>query len=134
MKHLFLSLNPDLLGFSASLLCAAHCAALPFLLSLAPLAGLHFLASPWTELAIICLSLLLALFSLLKGYYQHHRRKTAPLIVIIGFLLIGTGHMAEGEWQEIIFSTTGAIFIAVAHLINRKHIQMAARQTSERAA
>lgn len=128
MKHLILSLHPDKIGFYTSILCAIHCATLPFLLSLAPLAGLHFLASPWTEIAVLCLSLLLALFSLLKGYYKYHRRKMALVVVIMGFLLIGTGHFGEGEWHEIIFSALGACFIAVAHLLNRKHIQEAARQ------
>lgn len=133
MKNIFLSLNPDLAGFSVSLLCAAHCAAFPFLLSLAPLAGLQFLAGLWAELAVISLSLMLAFYSLLKGYYQHHHRKTAALIVLAGFLLIGTGHLAEGEWQEIVFSTLGAVLIGVAHLINRRHIQEAARKTGNKA-
>lgn len=134
MKHPFFSLNPDLAGFSVSLLCAAHCAALPLLLSLAPLSGLHFLAHPWAELAVICLSILLALFALLKGYYNHHRRKTAPIVAILGFLLIGTGHMAAGELQEIVFSTSGAVFIALAHFINRRHIQEAASRITDQTA
>ncbi|HXD83673.1 MAG TPA: MerC domain-containing protein, partial [Rudaea sp.] len=43
----------DRLGAAASLLCAVHCAALPFVLALLPALGLGFLANHGFERAFI---------------------------------------------------------------------------------
>ena len=71
MKNQFVGLHPDFMGFSASLLCAVHCAALPFLLTLAPLAGLQFLRNPWVEYALILISFGIACYALIPGYRRH---------------------------------------------------------------
>jgi hypothetical protein len=58
----------DAIGFSASTLCAIHCAATPLLLTALTLAGLGFLAHPAIEAAMIGLSLFIGATSLLHGY------------------------------------------------------------------
>ena len=123
MKNQFVGLHLDFIGFSASLLCALHCAALPFLLSLAPLAGLQFLDNPWIEYVIILLSLFIASSALIHGYRRHHHDLLALTIAVIGFILIGAGQLLEPEWKEVLLTSTGGTMIAIAHLINWKHIK-----------
>ncbi|WP_185152548.1 MerC domain-containing protein [Fulvivirga aurantia] len=117
----FVGLHLDLIGFSSSVLCAIHCAALPFLLSLAPLANLQFLNNPWVEYAIIIASFLIACFALIHGYSRHHHKPQALVLVVMGFVLISTGHLAE--WNEAVFTTFGATIVAIAHLINWRQIK-----------
>ena len=123
MKNNFLSFNADFIGFSASLLCAIHCAALPFAFALAPLAGLRFLQDPRIEYAIIMISLLIASYALIHGYRRHHQKPLALLVVLVGFTLIGIGHLLQTELQELILTSSGATIVAIAHVINWKHIR-----------
>lgn len=122
MKNRFIGMHSDFVGFSASLLCALHCAALPFLLTLAPLAGLQFLANPWVEYAFILLSAGIACYALIPGYWQH-RKPLALVLVVIGFLFIGFAHSLAPEDYEAIFTPVGATIIALAHLINWKQVR-----------
>ena len=122
MKNQFVGLHLDFAGFSASMLCAIHCAALPFLLSMAPLAGLQFLENPWIEYSIILLSFLIASNALIHGYRRHHHRSLALVVAITGFILIALGHTLGVEQIEILFTSCGGVLIAIAHLINWKHI------------
>ena len=122
MKNQFVGLHLDFVGFSASMLCAIHCAALPFLLSMAPLAGLQFLDNPWIEYSIILLSFFIASNALIHGYRRHHRKSLALILAIIGFVLISLGHTLGVELIEILFTSCGGLLVAIAHLINWKHI------------
>ena len=117
-----MGLHPDFIGSSASLLCALHCAALPLLLSLAPLAGLGFLRNPWIEYSVILLSLSIASYALMHGYRRHHQPR-ALVWVAVGFVLIGTGHLSSAEWKEITLTSGGATMVAIAHLINWRQIK-----------
>jgi len=123
MKNRFVGFHLDFIGFSASLLCAIHCAALPFLLTMAPLAGLQFLENPWIEYSIILLSFLIASNALVHGYRKHHKKPLALIMAVAGFVLIGIGQFIHAEWQEVVFMATGGTVIAIAHLVNWKHIR-----------
>ena len=123
-KNQFIGLHLDFIGFSASMLCAVHCAALPFLLTLAPLAGLQFLDNPWVEYSFIFLSFLIASNALVQGYRRHHQKITALIVAFGGFVLIGFGQLLESEWSEILLTTCGGITIAIAHILNWKYIQL----------
>lgn len=126
IKNQFVGLHLDFVGFSASMLCAIHCAALPFLLTLAPLAGLQFLENPWIEYSFILLSLVIASNALVHGYRRHHQRSLALMVAFVGFGLIVLGRVLAFEWTEILFTSLGGVAIAVAHLINWRFIQAAA--------
>lgn len=123
MKNQFIGLHLDFIGFGTSMLCAVHCTILPFLLSIAPLAGLQFLNNHWIEYSIILLSFIIASFALVHGYRQHHHRSTPLMIVLLGFLLIGAGQLLNAEWTEILLTSLGGITIAIAHLINWNYIK-----------
>ncbi|MEM6642639.1 MAG: MerC domain-containing protein [Bacteroidota bacterium] len=118
MKNQFVGFHLDFIGFTASMLCALHCAALPLLLTLGPLAGLQFLDNPWIEYTIIIISLIIATSSLLSSYREHHRKPLALMIAILGFVLIGLGRLEGPEWAESVLTSCGGSLIAVAHLVN----------------
>lgn len=122
MKNQFVGLHLDFIGFTASLFCAIHCAFIPILVSLTPLAGLSFLANPWTEYAIILISFFIASMALIKGY-RNHLRPLGLLIVMTGFTLIAAGHLPSMHHAEIILTSLGALFVAIAHLINWKDLR-----------
>jgi hypothetical protein len=109
----------DHLGMAASIACAIHCAALPLAITALPLLGLEFLANIWVEVSMICLSLIVGVVSL-RLSYPKHKNIMPILILILGFLLIGTGHFVF-EHLEVVFVPLGGFTIAAAHLINWKH-------------
>lgn len=134
MKHEILQ-KLDLLGFSASTICAIHCAMMPFIIVMLPLIGLEFLANPLFEYIVIGLSLIIGLFTLKSGYFEHHGKLTPVLLFLTGLVIIIIGHTffhshdhSEAEHthhlsEEILFliiAPIGAILIASAHFINRK--------------
>ena len=129
MKHQLAGLHADFVGFSASLLCALHCAALPFLLSLAPLAGLQWLKTPKVEYTFLLISLGIACYALVPGYRRYHQKPLALIIVTAGFLLIGMAHFFLLEAYEAVFTAGGATIVALGHLVNRKHIVRVRRGT-----
>src|SRR5215472_12124110 len=86
----------DRIGATASLICALHCAALPFVLAVLPTLGLGFLADHLFERIFIACASALAITMLLRGYRHHHDRRAltllAPGLVLLwigGFLVDG---------------------------------------------
>lgn len=119
MKPFVKSARLDQLGITASLACAIHCAALPFVISTLPLWGLGFLANSWVEISMICLSLLIGVWSLASSYPKH--KKIMPIAVLIaGFGSIALGHYFI-ESLEAILIPLGGFTIAAAHFINWKY-------------
>jgi hypothetical protein len=109
----------DHLGIGVSLLCAVHCALLPIIITLLPLAGLKMLNNIFVEIAIIGSSLILACLSLGKSYKIHHNK--SPLVMVFfGFLSIALGHFLIKNGLEWIFLTLGGVIIATAHWRNWK--------------
>ena len=119
----------DALGFSASLLCAVHCAFVPVLLTLSFFQGLHFLAEPSIERGVLGISFFLALASLLPSYINHHHRLSPILIFVLGVFLIIIGKIELSSLWEVLFTSVGAVCIALAHLVNWKlHKKMTREQ------
>ena len=83
----------DIYGGTASLICAVHCAAMPFIITFLPLMGLSFLASETTEYILLFAATALAVTSLCAGYQKHKSLKAFPLVTM-GFLLILAAHVA----------------------------------------
>lgn len=83
------SWNADRFGVFASVLCAIHCAATPFLLLILPTFGKVWShpASHWL-MALIVVPIALAMIS--KGY-QRHRRKWIIAIGVFGILFVLVG-------------------------------------------
>lgn len=86
----------DWLGVAASVLCAIHCAAMPFVVGFLPLLGLSFLADPAFHKWMVGICLLLALLAFVPGWRRHHR--LAPAIIgVLGLGLITFAAFAGPE-------------------------------------
>lgn len=119
MKSIFKSDKLDKFGMTASIACAIHCAALPFVITTLPLWGLNFLAHSWVELGMIGLSLIIGLWSLSAAYPKH--KKVLPVLVLIfGFALIATGHYSLEDLEAVLIPL-GGFTIATAHLFNWRY-------------
>ena len=111
----------DKTSISLSLLCAAHCLFLPFLLILYPsLASLPMgdeAFHVWMLVAVVPLSM----FALYQGYKSHNSK----VILSIGFLGIAVlimttllGHDLLSEDLEKMFTLVGALIVAGSHFVN----------------
>ncbi len=77
----------DWIGIMASIGCAVHCAAMPFVIAFLPALGLSFLADEsfhqWMALACF----LIAIAAFVPGW-RKHRRKTPMAVASLGLVLI----------------------------------------------
>lgn len=117
------SVNLDTVGFVISAVCALHCAAVPFLLTLLPLVGLGFLTHPFFEAMIIIIGLVIGFVSLIQGFIKHHRKLLPTIALSTGFLLIWLGHV-EFSYLEQLLVPAGALTVAVSHLLNARYIKL----------
>jgi len=111
----------DRIGATASLLCAMHCAALPFVLTVLPTLGLGFLADhPFERIFIACASAL-ALTVLIRGYRHHHDAR-ALLLMAPGLMLLWIGgYLVDGHdtiGVHALLVKIGGTCLALAHLTN----------------
>lgn len=112
----FLGFHPDFAGFIASMLCAIHCSILPVLLSFGFLSGWQWMRGEAVEWVLISFSLVIACWSLLKGY-RHHHKNSALILVVIGFGLFAIGLQMEGMVERTMTSI-GGLTIAISHIVN----------------
>lgn len=112
------TLNLDKIGITASSACAIHCALLPFILTLLPLWGLEFLATPLLEITMICLSAIIGSWSLSKSYRRSHQNLLPIVLLVAGFAFILIGHFSGIEAIEPILIPLGGFTIAGAHFFN----------------
>ena len=112
----------DALGASASLACALHCAALPFVVTLLPLSGLAFLADDRFEWAMMGAAAAIGVASLSWGYRRH--RSMRALMLLSGALtLLVVGRIAEeGAWEVpgTVAMVVGGLALAGAHALNAR--------------
>ncbi|RLJ79755.1 MerC domain-containing protein [Pedobacter alluvionis] len=123
MKQRSSKINLDRIGITASTLCAIHCAALPFLITVLPMWGLGFLANEEVEITMIAISLLVGIWSLSSAYRKQHRRMMPILVLIAGFACIALGHFSGIEPLEPILIPVGGLIIAAAHYINLRMLK-----------
>jgi len=118
MKQRSYKINLDRLGITASTLCAIHCAALPFVITVLPMWGMGFLANEAVEIIMIALSLVLGVWSLSSGYRKQHQRIAPILVLMLGFGCIAFGHFSGVELFDPILIPLGGFTIAAAHYFN----------------
>lgn len=111
----------DRLGATASLLCAIHCAALPFVLALLPALGLGFLANHGFERGFILCASALAVVMAVAGY-RRHRAARAFAFLLPGLVLLWLGGFAfdldhATLWHSL-FVVAGGTCVALAHVVN----------------
>lgn len=110
----------DRIGATASMLCAVHCALLPFVLALLPLIGLEFLAGHTFERIFVACAAALACASLLAAY-RRHRRPHALFLMVPGIALLVVGIAVDLDLHVVIHTAsvvTGGVLVASAHVVN----------------
>ena len=111
----------DSFGSVSALVCAIHCALVPFVLALLPALGLGVLATAGFEYGYVAFATVLALASLWLGY-RRHRVYRALAFLVPGLLAVWGGillpELHENAIVHAVTMTFGGTLIAVAHLIN----------------
>ena len=82
-----------MLGIAASVACAIHCAAMPFVIGFLPLLGMSFLADPSFHKWMVGVCLLFALLAFVPGWRRHHRWGPG-IIGLAGLFLISLAAFA----------------------------------------
>jgi hypothetical protein len=110
----------DKTGMLASGLCAVHCLVLPVFLSFSAFSGISFLNDPLLENSVLVISFVLGAVSFLPSYFKHHRKMTAIIFFLLGFLLIAFSRVVISNVNEAMLTGTGALVITFAHYGNYK--------------
>ena len=109
-------LKLDTLGMGASIICAIHCAAVPFLVSIAASAGLNVFQSSWFEFGILGLAVIFILTSLVPSFLKH--KNALPIsLALFGLVAVIINHIIWGHTSYVL-SFFGAIAIATGHYKN----------------
>jgi len=111
----------DRLGATASLLCALHCAVLPFVLAVLPALGLSWLADHLFERIFIAFATAFALTVLIRAYRVHRNpRPLAWLAPGVTLLWLG-GYLVDGHdtiGLHALLVSVGGMCLALAHVAN----------------
>ena len=109
-------INWDILGISASILCAIHCALLPLLLVSLPVLGVNIIHNAGFEYGMIALAFLVGSLALLHGFRHHHRHPGPWMLFTTGLLLL----VAKQIWHEyeLWFLPFAVGFVIGAHVVN----------------
>lgn len=108
----------DILGISASLLCAVHCIAFPIFMSLSFFNGWTHAQDHTFHWVILLIAIVLVGFAIIPMAIKH--KYYLPLkIGTIGIVLFGIGLFLPCEIEKY-FSLAGGIALIVAHYINWK--------------
>ena len=114
----------DHIGMTASLLCAVHCAVVPFVIASLPLLGISFLASPWVEWGMILFALIVGVYAIGFSYLRKHHKALPVILLITDFLIIIAGHLFISAKYEGLVVPSGGLFIVMAHFFNYKYISV----------
>lgn len=105
----------DKLGIITSGLCAIHCIALPLLLSFGIIGGFNDGFHDTTELVVIIVSTILALWSIYNGL-NGHGRLLPQLFIALGATIILIGALTH--FYSHAFMAFGGLLLVVGHWRN----------------
>ena len=98
------SSRTDWLGVFASIVCAVHCAAMPFIISYLPALGLSFLADALFHKVMVFVCFSIAIYAFIPGLKKH--RKWAPVVMgSFGLMLISVA--AFGVEEDLVILPDG---------------------------
>jgi hypothetical protein len=110
----------DHLGFTASLLCAVHCALFPFALALLPSLGLESVG--WIDLdqAFVVFATVLGATTLTLGW-RRHRAFRVWAVLLPGLLLVWLASFTglhQHTYGHTLAMTIGGTLLAASHWLN----------------
>jgi hypothetical protein len=120
LNRFFSRFSWDVVGFSASAICAVHCLAVPVLLMISSLSGFEILHNHDLETFILLFSSVIGAVSIFPSWYRHHRKLLPMLIFLTGIAFVGSGRFNHTIFLETVLTTSGAVLVATSHLINWK--------------
>ena len=88
LKQFTSSPRSDWIGVFASVLCAIHCAAMPFVISYLPALGLSFFADELFHKVMVFVCFAIAIYAFVPGFIKHRR------------------------WRPVVFGAFGLMFIS----------------------
>jgi hypothetical protein len=118
VNRFFSRFSWDVVGFSASAMCAIHCAVIPLILIYSSVAGGDVVHNHIVENVILVFSASVGAISLFPSFRKHHQKRLPIVIFMTGLLLIIGSRLSSTLPVETILTTTGALTIASAHFIN----------------
>jgi hypothetical protein len=111
----------DPIGSTGAMLCALHCAALPFLLVALPTLSLGFFGTSEFEFGFVGFATLLGTTSLWAGF-RRHRRRRPPVLMALGLAAVWIGVTVPTVHDDMVahavVMSLGGALISVAHLLN----------------
>ncbi|WP_435225265.1 MerC domain-containing protein [Niabella hirudinis] len=112
-------INWDVLGISASVICAIHCAVLPLFMASLPLFGVNIIENLAFELGMIALAFVVGMYSLRHGYKFHHHKRLPLLLFTTGilFLLLKQVYL---QYHTLLL-VPAVVFIISAHIVNYRY-------------
>jgi hypothetical protein len=109
-------INWDILGISASILCAIHCAILPLLLVSLPVLGVNIIHNTLFEYGMIGVAFVVGSLALLHGFRHHHRHPGPWLLFTAGLLLLVAKQIWHAYELQLLPFAVGLII--GAHVLN----------------
>jgi hypothetical protein len=103
-------------GLWLSILCTIHCLAMPFLMTALPFLGQNFLSEK-SEIYLIGISTILAVFLLIKDYRNHQNPLPLRLLSIALVFNFSGLFLVKGIY-EVLFNVIGALSMASAYWVN----------------
>jgi len=111
----------DPIGSTGAMLCALHCAALPFVLVALPTLSLGFFATSGFEQGFVAFATVLGTTSLWIGYRRHHQRRVFALMAL-GLASVWIGVVVAAVHDNVVahavVMSIGGALISIAHLVN----------------
>jgi|GEM_PF-229018 len=113
----------DVFGAAASLLCAAHCAAMPLVLALMPMAGLEGWGSHTFDVFFVVFALLFGAFAIGRGYRRHRQVvvlrwfAAASIVLALGLTLL------HDYWWHVPALVCGGLLLGWTHLLNLRYLR-----------
>ncbi|HYF68273.1 MAG TPA: MerC domain-containing protein [Ohtaekwangia sp.] len=114
-QHIF-----DKAGMWTSGLCAVHCIAIPFFLSMSAFSSMVFLHNENIENMVLVVSAMIGVGSLGNSFIKLHKRWLPLIVLFIGLCLIVLSRL-ELNVSEPIFASSGASLMASAHFLNIRY-------------
>ncbi len=112
----FFGFHLDFLGFTASLICAVHCAAVPLVVAIGMLGGLAWLHDPIMEIGFFITSLSIGGITLVSGLKKKTLSPAVVTLFTIGFaLIVNTLLSPHTHGIESLQAVIGGLSIAAAH-------------------
>lgn len=112
----------DKMAIFLSVLCIAHCLAIPVFLIAFPTALTGTAHSDTTHYILFIAALPLSIFAMFYGYRAHKRTRYA-LLAFLGLVGLAAGLALHGLTYEVYATITGATILALAHLGNQSAAQ-----------